>query len=49
LIWGCRTPGGFELIEQIKQESAGELPIIVYTGKEISRAEKPISALPRRL
>jgi hypothetical protein len=31
---------GFELIEQIKQETAGELPIIVYTGREISRAEE---------
>ena len=31
---------GFELIEQIKQQSAGEIPIIVYTGKELSRAEE---------
>jgi CheY-like chemotaxis protein len=32
---------GFELIEQIKQEvSLSKLPIIVYTGKELSRAEE---------
>ena len=31
---------GFELIEQINQQSLGKLPIIVYTGKEISRAEE---------
>jgi len=37
---GLPDMSGFELIEQIKQESAGKLPIIVYTGKEISRAEE---------
>ncbi|MGB3266393.1 MAG: HAMP domain-containing protein [Microcoleus sp.] len=32
---------GFELIEQIKQEpSLKNLPIIVYTGKELTRAEE---------
>jgi len=32
---------GFELIEQIKQEPAlSRLPIIVYTGKELTRAEE---------
>jgi hypothetical protein len=32
---------GFELIEQIKQEvSLSKLPIIVYTGKELTRAEE---------
>jgi len=32
---------GFELIEQIKQESSLQnLPIIVYTGKELTRAEE---------
>jgi len=45
---GLPDMSGFELIEQIKQESAGKLPIIVYTGKEISRAEET-RALPRLL
>jgi hypothetical protein len=31
---------GFELIEQIKQETGSDLPIIVYTGKELTRAQE---------
>ncbi len=31
---------GFELIERIKQESATEIPIIVYTGKELNKQEE---------
>jgi hypothetical protein len=38
---GLSDMTGFELIEQIKLEvSLSTLPIIVYTGKEISRAEE---------
>jgi len=47
---GLPDMSGFELIEQIKQESAGELPIIVYTGRRSRGLKKPnSSALPRRL
>ncbi|MET0413876.1 MAG: response regulator, partial [Polyangiaceae bacterium] len=31
---------GFQLIEQVKQSPTPELPIIVYTGREISRQEE---------
>ena len=36
---GLPDMSGFELIEQIKLETA-EVPIIVYTGKELTRAEE---------
>ncbi|NJO79114.1 MAG: response regulator [Cyanobacteria bacterium RM1_2_2] len=38
---GLPDMSGFELLNQIKQESElAKLPIIVYTGKELSRAEE---------
>lgn len=38
---GLPDMSGFELIEQIKQESSLlKLPIIIYTGKELSRQEE---------
>ncbi len=37
---GLPDMNGFELIEQINRETAGGLPIIVYTGKELTRAEE---------
>jgi HAMP domain-containing protein/CheY-like chemotaxis protein/signal transduction histidine kinase len=38
---GLPDMSGFELIEQIKQEPGlSKLPIVVYTGKELTRAEE---------
>ncbi len=38
---GLPDMSGFELIEQIKQQPNGEaLPIIIYTGKEITKAQE---------
>ncbi|MBF2063714.1 MAG: response regulator [Calothrix sp. C42_A2020_038] len=37
---GLPDMNGFELIELIKQEENGEVPIIIYTGREITKSQE---------